>query len=184
MAFCFAALCNAALRVLPQRFSSCHMGFFVPRHWHVLCRGIGDCVARLATALATAFHRVGYCVLRCATAFTLSGVLQHPGLFRMFLFFSRKWRKRCPILDVPFFTHQDATFRSTLSGCSFILFFDTSRCHFPEHRNTHNFPEVPFASPESRAADAPFLEALYFFITLRCHFPKRRNFFRKFPFLL
>ncbi len=174
MAFCFAALCNAALRVLPQRFSSCHMGFFVPRHWHVLCRGIGDCVARLATALATAFHRVGYCVLRCATAFTLSGVLQHPGLFRMFLFFSRKWRKRCPILDVGapfldvplfyFLTHQDATFRSTATPTTFRKFPLLLR---KAEQQTHHFWK-PFT----------------FFITLRCHFPKRRNFFRKFPFLL
>jgi len=140
MAFCFAALCNAALRILPQRFSSCHVGFFVLRHWHVLCHGIGDHIARLAMALVTAFHHIGCCILCCATAFPLSRALQHPGLFRTFLFSPESgasdaqfWiflhikmpLSGAPFLDVPLFyflPHQDATFQSAATHTTFWKF--------------------------------------------------------------
>jgi len=42
-AFCFAALFTAALRDVLQCFF--FMRFFLPRHWHLSCLGIGDCVA-------------------------------------------------------------------------------------------------------------------------------------------
>jgi len=137
--------------------------------WVFLCRGIGMCcAAALVTALRVLPWHWQLLFTALATVFCVvllrSHFLEHCNTtdFSGRSFFSPE----SGASDAQFriFLHiKMPLFWSTLSGCSVILFFDTSRCHFPERRNTHNFPEVPFASLESRAADAPFLEALYFF---------------------
>jgi len=149
--YCCVACCAAAFFL--------HEVFF-PWHWHLLCLGIGDCIASC--------HGIGDCVpwhwlLHFASCHSIATFWSAatPMTLRMYLF-----SPESSATDAPF--------------CRFLYFiFDTSRCHFPECRNTHDFLEVPFSSLESRAAHAPFWKSL-FLIALQCNFPEHRN-TRHFP---